>query len=89
MKIHIQLFVLQTSRKVLKHIIHLSGDVISSQFMVLLCEKKIDRNAPTEKMGFWDFDLKGVAVGRWGSRVLNENMKFCLKIYHFLNIKML
>ena len=83
-KIHIQLFLLQTSRNVLKHIIHKWGGHIRPFHDDLRTPKKLTVTHWQQKPVFLGLCLKsGYAVGGWGSRVLNKNMEFWLKKLHF------
>ena len=83
-KIHIQLFLLQTSRNVLKHVIHKWGGHIWPFHDALRPQRFSTVKRLTKKSFFLGLCPKiGVAVGGWGSRVLNKYMEFCPKNFSF------
>ena len=79
-KIHIQLFVLQTSKNVLTHIIHKWGGHISPFHDALRLHRIVTVRDGQKKIHFLrNLSQKRVAMGGWGSRVLNLHMWFWLK----------
>ena len=88
-KITIQLFLLQTSRNVLKHIIHIKWGGHIWPFHDALRPQRFStvKRLTKKSVLFRTLSLKGVAVGGWGSRVLNKYMEFCLKNFSFFQKK--